>query len=274
MRDKRLCINDCFGFDLSIDERLRLIRRAGFDGFFSDWQPDAPIDEYARIAAREGLFYQSIHAPFGRVNTVWDEGEAGDEYIRMLEACVQSCADHDVPLAVIHPFIGFDRHEPNALGVERFDRLLTFADARGVLLGFENVEGEEYLASVMNELSHHPSCRFVWDTGHELCYNRGRDMMALYGDRLAGTHLNDNMGITGEQITWHDDAHLLPFDGVADWPGIARRLQAHHFEGPLTFELINYNRPGRHTHDAYARWDAPEFLRQAHTRATRLAALL
>lgn len=36
MRDKRLCINDCFGFDLSVDERLRLIRRAGFDGFFSD----------------------------------------------------------------------------------------------------------------------------------------------------------------------------------------------------------------------------------------------
>ena len=171
MRDKRLCVNDSFGFDLPVSERLRLIRRAGFDGFFSDWKPDAPIDEYARAAAREGLVYQSIHAPFSKVSTVWDEGEAGDEYVRMLEDCVQCCADHGVPLAVIHPFIGFDRHEPNALGVERFDRLLRFADTRGVLLGFENVEGEEYLARVMGELSHHPSCRFVWDTGHELCYN-------------------------------------------------------------------------------------------------------
>lgn len=124
MKDKRLCVNDSFGFDLPVSERLRLIRRAGFDGFFSDWKPDAPIDEYARAAAREGLVYQSIHAPFSKVSTVWDEGEAGDEYIRMLEDCVQCCADHGVPLAVIHPFIGFDRHEPNALGVERFDRLL------------------------------------------------------------------------------------------------------------------------------------------------------
>lgn len=201
MKDKRLCVNDSFGFDLPVSERLRLIRRAGFDGFFSDWKPDAPIDEYARAAAREGLVYQSIHAPFRKVNAVWDEGEAGDEYIRMLEDCVQCCADHGVPLAVIHPFIGFDRHEPNALGVERFDRLLRFADTRGVLLGFENVEGEEYLARVMGELSQHPSCRFVWDTGHELCYNGARDMMALYGDRLAGTHLNDNMGVTGNEIT-------------------------------------------------------------------------
>ena len=274
MRDKRLCVNDSFGFDLPVSERLRLIRRAGFDGFFSDWKPDAPIDEYARAAAREGLVYQSIHAPFSKVSTVWDEGEAGDEYVRMLEDCVQCCADHGVPLAVIHPFIGFDRHEPNALGVERFDRLLRFADTRGVLLGFENVEGEEYLARVMGELSHHPSCRFVRDTGHELCYNGAKDMMALYGDRLAGTHLNDNMGVTGSEITWHDDSHMLPFDGIADWPDIARRLHEHRFEGPLTFELISYNRPGRHTHDAYAGWDAAEFLRQAHARAERFAALI
>ncbi|MDY2769649.1 MAG: TIM barrel protein, partial [Eubacteriales bacterium] len=147
-------------------------------------------------------------------------------------------------------------------------------DTRGVLLGFENVEGEEYLARVMGELSQHPSCRFVWDTGHELCYNGAKDMMALYGDRLAGTHLNDNMGVTGSEITWHDDSHMLPFDGIADWPDIARRLHEHRFEGPLTFELISYNRPGRHTHDAYAGWDAAEFLRQAHARAERFAALI
>ena len=99
-------------------------------------------------------------------------------------------------------------------------------------------------------------------------------MMALYGDRLAGTHLNDNMGVTGNEITWHDDSHLLPFDGIADWPGVARRLREHRFEGPLTFELISYNRPGRHTHDAYAGWDAAKFLRQARARAERFAALL
>ena len=42
MKDKQLCVNDGFGFDLPVSERLRLIRRAGFDGFFSDWKPAPP----------------------------------------------------------------------------------------------------------------------------------------------------------------------------------------------------------------------------------------
>ena len=63
MRDKRLCVNDSFGFDLPVSERLRLIRRAGFDGFFSDWKPDAPIDEYARAAAREVFLKVTTASP-------------------------------------------------------------------------------------------------------------------------------------------------------------------------------------------------------------------
>lgn len=60
--------------------------------------------------------------------------------------------------------------------------------------------------------------------------------MALYGDKLIGTHLNDNLGIkdfTGK-ITWLDDLHLLPFDGIADWDSIVQRLCRYQFEGPLS----------------------------------------
>ncbi|MDO4829827.1 MAG: hypothetical protein Q4B19_10645 [Clostridia bacterium] len=40
------------------------------------------------------------------------------------------------------------------------------------------------------------------------------------------------------------------------------------------FETINRNFSGRHTHDAYAGWDAAKFLRQARARAERFAALI
>ena len=274
MSPKMLCINTSLGFDgIEMEERLHCIRSVGFDGFFTEWERGAPVADVARQAKKLGLFYQSIHAPFGEVDKVWEPGEPGESYLKLLMDCVQDCADADVPLAIIHAIIGFDKHSPSDRGVERFDRLCRFADERGVLLGFENTEGEEYLARVLKELAFHPACRFCWDTGHEMCYNHSRDMTALYGDRLAGVHLNDNLGITGDEITWLDDAHLMPFDGIADWQGIADRLRIHDFQGPWTFELTRLNKPGRHTHDMYAQWDYREFLEQAFIRAQSVAAL-
>ncbi len=274
MSNQLLCINTSLGFeDIEMEQRLRCIQAAGFDGFFPEWVPGAPVKEIAQEAKTMGLYYQSVHAPFGEVDKIWEPGEAGEAYLEMLMDCVRDCADAGVPLTIIHAIIGFDKHQPSDQGVERFDRLCQFADSHGILLGFENTEGEEYLARVLTALANHPSCRFCWDTGHEMCYNRSKDMMALYGDRLAGVHLNDNLGITGDEITWLDDAHLLPFDGIANWKGIADRLRRYGFNGPLTFELTRLNKPGRHTHDAYSQWDYPEFLRQAFIRAQCVAEL-
>lgn len=80
----------------------------------------------------------------------------------------------------------------------------------------------------MHDLGGSPAVRFCWDTGHEMCYNFSQDMMGLYGDKLVATHFNDNMGMADPNVvTWHDDAHLLPFDGIADWAGIMQRINRH-----------------------------------------------
>lgn len=44
-------------------------------------------------------------------------------------------------------------------------------------------------------------------------------MLDKYGDRLIATHLNDNLGVSDfdGKVTWTDDLHLLPFDGIIDW---------------------------------------------------------
>ena len=100
-------------------------------------------------------------------------------------------------------------------------------------------------------------------------------MLALYGDRLLGTHLNDNLGVrdyTGK-ITYLDDLHLLPFDGAANWEDNMCRLNRAHFDGPLTFELTTLSKRGRHENDAYARMDPVEYLTLAYARACRVAML-
>ena len=87
-------------------------------------------------------------------------------------------------------------------------------------------------------------------------------------DIAAGKLTGDTM-----EITFFDDAHLLPFDGAADWRGIRERLRKYGFQGPLTFELRKESRPGRHTHDRYAQLDYAAFMRLAHRRAVQVMEL-
>jgi hypothetical protein len=110
---------------------------------------------------------------------------------------------------------------------------------------------------------------------YALEYNKSRDMLALYGDRLIATHINDNLGVsdyTGE-IKPQDDLHLLPFDGVKDWVDFAQRIQKCGYNGALTFELKLASQPGRHENDAYREMPFERYLAEAYKRACRVATL-
>jgi sugar phosphate isomerase/epimerase len=101
-------------------------------------------------------------------------------------------------------------------------------------------------------------------------------MLALYGDRLIATHINDNLGVsdyTGE-IKPQDDLHLLPFDGVKDWTDFAQRIQKCGYNGALTFELKLASQPGRHENDAYREMPFERYLAEAYKRACRVATLV
>ena len=261
------------GFPISPEEELLTAKRVGFDGVFTGWSECGSLTEITRIIRREGMRYQSVHAPFGNVHKLWEEGDAGEEELKMQIECLEDCARAEVPIAVMHAIIGFDRHAPNALGSERFGRIFRRAGELGISVAVENTEGEEYLERLLCDHTD-PHVGFCIDTGHELCYNEGRDMIGKYASRLIATHLNDNLGVTGEEITWHDDAHLLPFDGVADWTGIAARLKKAGYAGELTTELIIKNKPNRHTHDKYAALSPEEYLKAACERLLRLRTLL
>ena len=216
----KICIDVDAGFGLKMKDEIPVLAEIGFDGCFTTWQVGSDIPKTARLIADCGLIYQSIHSPFRGIDVVWDEGKAGDDFIKMLVDCVRDCASGDVPIAVVHPIIGMDKHTPTQLGIERFGRLLDEAQKCGVTVAFENVEGEEYLAAVMERFSESKAVGFCFDSGHQLCYNKNTDMLSLYGDKLIHTHLNDNLGMSGDKITWHDDLHLPVGEGKNDWKNV------------------------------------------------------
>lgn len=272
-----LCLG-CLGkIGLSAKEQIPIFKQIGFEGFFTSWNVGETA-ECRRLADELGLLYQSIHAPFGKIEKLWgdDETEAesvADELVR----CVEDCAEHRVPIMVCHVWKGFGESDrPNEKGTERLLRVVERAKELGVKIAFENTEGEPFLESVMSAFKDYENVGFCLDTGHEMCYNSGKDMLAKYGNRLIATHINDNLGVRSFEgkITWLDDLHLLPFDGIKDWEDLAKRIADCGYEGPLTFELSKNNKPGRLDNLKYEKLSFEEYVTEAYARACRVAALV
>ncbi len=258
-------------------EQIPLIARIGYDSFFIDWDKDFEnLKTFHKKGRENGLELTSLHAPFTRVHQLWTAGEEGDAVEAELARCIEDCARLEIPVLVSHPFIGFNDHSPTPYGPLRYRRLGELAQRLGVCVAIENVEGEEYLDALLPNLRDIPAIGFCLDTGHEQCYNRGRDMLADYGDLLRYVHINSNVGVTDPagKITYRDDAHMLPFDGIADMDFLARRLVRHGFDGHLTMELRKINHKERNTNDAYIPMTDEEFLGEAFRRITRLAEII
>lgn len=273
MRKFCICLSKSWG---PLEPSLELAAETGWDGCFTVWAPGEDLRPIAARARSLGLFLQSIHAPWNKAADLWCADEAkGAAAVDELVACLKASAEAGAPFVVAHAWIGFVPTPPTEIGFERFASVADAARRLGVAVALENTEGEEHLDALLTRFRDHPSVGFCWDTGHELCYNHGRDLMADYGGRLLGTHLNDNLGITDPSgpTTWLDDLHLLPFDGIADWPGIMARLARAGFDGPLTFELNRASKPGRHENDGYAAMPLRDYLAEARRRAERVAKL-
>ena len=264
-------------FGAPIGEQIRIFAKAGFEAFSTMLVSDEEHAEYRRIADDLGMKYEYIHAPFHKASRMWSDG--AEEAVAELIGCVDVCAKYGVPTMVAHTYIGFvDEHISSDLkiGVENYKRVVDHAASLGVKVAFENTEGERYLATLMDAFSGYSNVGFCWDTGHQMCYNFDKDMSEIYGDRLLVTHLNDNLGVRSFDgtITWHDDLHLLPFDGIGDFDAIARGIARSAPIDVLMFELSKSSKPDRHENDKYKKLSLEEYVAEAYARACRVARLV
>lgn len=276
MWKRRLCLGLSSCFKVPCEEQIRLIKEAGFDAIFFDWDPEE-MDLAASCAKKHGLLFQSLHAPYHKAADLWGEDKKkGAAAVDELLACLEDCAHYGIPVMVAHAFIGFEDHTPTETGLQRFAPVAKAAEERGVKIALENTEGEEYLFALLDRFKDSPAVGFCWDSGHEMCYNHGQDLLARYGDRLAATHINDNLGIRdfGGKTTWLDDLHLLPFDGIADWDHNMARLKKCGYDGILSFEVTRASKPGRHENDCYMDMPIERYIAEAYKRACRIAAML
>jgi len=256
-------------------EVIKIIKDAGFDAISPAWVSGEELTRTAAVARELGLELQSLHAPFNKAAAMWSADESIYAPVKAeLFDCIDYCEDLDIPVMVVHTWIGFDyKFDKGSLYYKNFEDLISYATAHNVKIAFENTEGIEYLWALMEHFENDDTVGFCWDSGHEMCYNYSEDLLLRLGDRLIMTHLNDNLGISryDGKIYWTDDLHLLPYDGIADWDyNIARLKKARHMP-ILNFELGIKSKPNRHENDVYEAMSLTEYFTAAYIRACRIA---
>ncbi len=254
-------------------ELITMLSQIGFDAISPKWDTEINMNEIAAISKEAGVTIQSIHAPYNKSDLLWDKDNCTDAKDEILMS-IDDCAKFNVEALVMHVWIGFDyTFDKQNLYFGAFDEIVAHAKSKGVKIAFENTEGEEYLFALMERYKDLSHVGFCWDSGHEMCYNYSKDLLAIFGDRLFMTHINDNLGISDfdGKIYWTDDLHLLPYDGIGDWEYNAKRLKKSRPLEFLNFELNIESKPNRHENDVYQQMTPLLYFTEAYKRACKIA---
>lgn len=258
-------------YSLPMAQVLDILADAGFCAVSPGWERSGSHKQIIALARERELTLQSLHGPLRGMPAMWSpDGETAAPILQDILQSATDCAEAGIPILVIHPWNGVDYVFPEKpLYFGNFDTLVDRVGKLGICVAFENLEGQEYLAALMERYASLPHVGFCWDSGHESCYTPGMDFLHMYGDRLVMTHLNDNLGVTdpGGRLQGTDDLHLLPLHGKLDWDAAFTRLKNANKQEILNFELKIRPKGDRCMLDLYSQMPLEEYIHLAYRQA-------
>ena len=221
-----------FGYPLELNDRLRLIREAGFTGVLLWWAVEStyepPVPQKMETAARYGLTVENAHLQFAHMNTLWLDGYEGEHYLAELIGLVAEAGRYGVPTLVVHLTRTTTPPPFSEIGFSRFLRLCDAAERANVRLAFENLRAVDRLYDFMAKVDA-PHVGVCFDAGHNHCFSPDRRVCRDFADRIFAVHLHDNDGTR--------DAHNIPGDGTIDWAQVRRELLDAAYTGAWSLEI-------------------------------------
>lgn len=267
MRKIGLCLHPD-GTMEAADRHLYFMKQYGFDSTFTGCELLSEADQAAitELIAKYGIAYESIHAPFEHVNSIWYDSEEGQKRFDDLMTSVDRCAASNVPILVTHLGGGFTPAPPTDLGRGRITEYVEYAAKKNVNIAFENLRSLANIAWAFEEFKNAPNVGFCWDCGHEYCFTRKIHFMPLFGDKLIFTHIHDNT------CEYDRDRHLIPFDGSIPFDFIARQLRESGYQGTLMSEAFPKFKEG--IYNSYQDCSSEEFIRRCADAMKKLRAMV
>lgn len=229
MRKIGINLHACKGF--SDEGYIKAIADLGFNATFSNVYDKKRQLEIADLCARYGIEYETLHAPFKGINSMWLSGLSGDKMLKDLKNSVDNCAIAGVKILVVHLSSGDIAPPVTNKGRARFTKLVEYAAEKNVKIAFENQRKLGNISWAFETFPKDTNVGFCWDWGHESCFTPGREYMPLFGERLICTHIHDNSG------KYNDDGHLIPFDGTIDYNRKLELIKKYNYTGSLMLEV-------------------------------------
>lgn len=218
------------GFHLSMEERFKMFRNAGFESLLM-WWGDEEIEskaERVKLAEKYNLSIENAHAPTENLNNLWLDNDNGTEIVHQLKKCVIDCKELGIKTMVLHLTNGSNPPHVSSIGIKRIEQIIECAVKSNVILAFENMMTVEHVQYILDNYVSQ-NVKFCYDSGHEHYWAPKMNWLEKYGDCLAAIHLNDNFA--------HGDLHLIPGDGNIDFEGIMNKISKSTYSGTLTLEV-------------------------------------
>jgi len=230
----------------NIPEYLSMVKAAGFDSVFDHCDDTCDVHRLAQwceSCAKLGLTFENAHCSLAGVGCwnfhIWEPGEEGDGVLKMLLHDLENCHTCSVPLLVTHVDARSYAHNDFETGRHRFETLLERAEKYGIRIAMENINCGDYLFRTLEAFPQN-TVGFCYDSGHNRSATPETDYSPLF-PRLFCCHLHDNHGGEPDEMMATDE-HLLPFDGIVDFPWLMQQMKAAGYTGPLTVET-SYHKP-------------------------------
>jgi sugar phosphate isomerase/epimerase len=228
-----------FGYELSLEQRLNMIKQTGFDttclwfGAEETLVREGRVDEIPDMVRSIGLELDNIHAPFIDHYLLWSDTQNAIDKVRLeLTTALSFCTKHRIPRMVVH-FGGKDFPPSSQKGLQVVRNLVKQAEDSDVTIAAENGEGgNEYLEYIFANI-HSPNLAFCYDSSHDNISREFRgEALQKWRHLLVTTHLSDNLGI--------DDDHLLPGRGKINWDAVREHIPVT-YKGTLMLEVDGPN---------------------------------
>lgn len=253
----------------TVEESLRLVKAAGFDGVdfpFSAYgsTPNAPLnrEDWRQWARGVKAVCEALSLPVVQAHAPWDQAigenfryEAPHEvFYRTMEACHILGCRH----LIFHPLRQPDRVDSLAMrqrihdyNVRWFHDLLSTAEHFDIVINLENTFDSHHTQKAGDPPYPYTTAedmlalmRDIGSTRVQLCLDTGHAnisaqdipaMIRAFRSDLATVHLNDNYGHISPV---YEDLHLFPGYGRIDWQPVFDALREVNFRGTINMEPI------------------------------------
>jgi sugar phosphate isomerase/epimerase len=183
MTDKEWCfinyplgIFSWFGFVLPFEERITLIKEAGFTATSIWWEDEVapfPIkkESMPHLAREQGLLLENIHVPYNNSDALWSEHESLRKAIVQCHVeWLYDCAQFGIPMMVMHLNDEINPPAPNSQGLENMRELVQVAEKMQVTIAIENTRRNDSISYVLKSIRSN-YLGFCFDSSHHRLAN-------------------------------------------------------------------------------------------------------